>query len=84
MALPHGFEPWTHGLEGRCSNPLSYRSVIGTLNPPAPKCKRTRHLQIGKPRAARSAIARPSAPSTVSPSTVKCPIFRFGFASRFP
>ena len=31
MVLPIGFEPMTHGLEGRCSIQLSYGSMVEVL-----------------------------------------------------
>lgn len=27
VVIPQGFEPWTHALEGRCSNPTELRSL---------------------------------------------------------
>jgi hypothetical protein len=27
--IPQGFEPWTHALEGRCSNPTELRNQTG-------------------------------------------------------
>lgn len=29
VVIPQGFEPWTHALEGRCSNPTELRNQIG-------------------------------------------------------
>ena len=28
VVIPQGFEPWTHALEGRCSNPTELRNQI--------------------------------------------------------
>lgn len=27
VVIPQGFEPWTHALEGRCSNPTELRGL---------------------------------------------------------
>lgn len=29
VVIPQGFEPWTHALEGRCSNPTELRNQTG-------------------------------------------------------